>query len=472
MTTLPLFRELLVDCFAGGGGASLGIEQAMDRPVDIAINHDSIAIATHAENHPHTQHYIEDVFRVDPVEATGGMPVGLAWFSPDCSHHSKAKGGKPRSNKRRGLAWVVVRWAKRVRPRIIALENVEEFADWGPLDDDGRPCPDRRGQTFNHWSGQLRRLGYNVEHKMLRACDYGAPTTRRRLFLLARRDGHPIVWPAPTHGPGLLPYRTAAECIDWSIPAPSIFERKRPLADATCRRIARGIMQYVVNAEDPFIAPIGHGAALIQTGYGERPGQAPRTLDIDAPLGTVVAGGCKHALVVAFLSKYYGKSTGPELGQPCPTITASAGKLGVVTAWIAKNYTGVTGQDARKPLGTVTTVDHHSLVTAFLIKYYGNERGAHSLSDPLGTVTCTDRFGLVIVRGEPYRIVDIGLRMLQPHELAAAQGFPPEYNLSTVNGEPLTKRDATRLIGNSVSPYPARALVAANMAPMRRRVAA
>lgn len=463
MTTMPLFRELLVDCFAGGGGASHGIEQALGRQVDIAINHDQVAISIHGENHPTTEHYREDVFKVDPIAATNGLPVGLAWFSPDCTHHSKAKGGKPRSNKRRGLAWVVVRWAKRVRPRIIMLENVEEFADWGPLDENGQPCNARKGATFVHWCEQLRRLGYTVEHRLLRACDFGAPTTRRRLFLVARRDGYPITWPTPTHGTvrGLEPFRTAAECIDWSLPAPSIFERKKALADATCRRVAAGIMKFVVNNPDPFILTIDHQGS-----------KGDCVHELGEPLNTITTKA-RHCVVTPFLTKFYGTSTGALIDEPCPTITAGGQHIGLVSAWIAKHYTGVTGQDCRKPLGTITTVDHHSLVTAFLIKYYGNEQTGHSVQDPLGTITCTDGFALVTVRGEQYRIVDIGLRMLQPHELAACQGFPANYVLDQANGKPLTKRDQVRLIGNSVSPYPAAALVKANMGvSIQRRAAA
>lgn len=214
---LPLRDEIVVDSFAGGGGASTGIEQALGRPVDVAINHDPQAIAMHRINHPSTVHYTESVFKVDPEAITGHQPVGLLWASPDCTHHSKAKGGAPRSPRVRGLAWVVIRWARRVKPRVIMLENVEEFEDWGPLLDDGRPCPERRGMTFRLWVNQLRAAGYAVEWRQLRACDYGAPTTRKRLFVMARRDGLPIVWPRPTHGAGLRPYRTAAECLDWSI---------------------------------------------------------------------------------------------------------------------------------------------------------------------------------------------------------------------------------------------------------------
>ncbi|PKL76376.1 MAG: hypothetical protein CVV27_10585, partial [Candidatus Melainabacteria bacterium HGW-Melainabacteria-1] len=324
-------NELIIDNFAGGGGASLGIELALGRSPDIAINHDPEAIAMHRHNHPHTRHYCESVWDVSPRKACAGRPVGLAWFSPDCKHFSKAKGGRPVDKNIRGLAWVVIRWARDVQPRIIFLENVEEFQTWGPIcPDTNMPIKARKGETFRRWVNELESLGYRVEWRELKACDYGAPTTRKRLFLVARRDGLPIVWPTPTHGPGRQPYRTAAECIDWSIPCPSIFERKRPLAENTLRRTARGIFRHTINCPNPFIVRLGHTGhgdggksrsaneplstitsknehclvtpTLIQSGYGERPGQAPRSLDLHKPLGTIVAGGNKFSLVAAFLA--------------------------------------------------------------------------------------------------------------------------------------------------------------------------
>lgn len=430
---LPIHDELVVDLFAGGGGASTGIEQAIGRQVDIAVNHDPEAVALHEVNHPQTLHLVSDVFEVDPVEVTEGRPVSLLWASPDCTFHSKARGGKPfrdrrGANKRRALAGVVVRWARAVRPRMIALENVEEFQDWGPLDSSGKPCPKRRGDSFRRWVAQLRNAGYVVEWRELRGCDYGAPTIRKRLYLIARCDGLPIIWPQPTHGAPdslpvrhrkLKPWRTAAECIDWSLPCPSIFERKRPLAEATCRRIAAGIMRYVVNAADPFIVPITH----------------------------TKAGGQKHALVAAFLAKHYG-----DKGQR-------------------------PGSTMIEPLGTITAVDHHSLVTAelgtdhraevraFLCAYYGADRDGQSVRDPMRTVPTRDRFGLVMVEGREYEIADIGLRMLQPRELYRAQGFPDEYIIDRgPDGKPLPKTAQVRMCGNSVVPPVARAIVAANVA--------
>jgi DNA (cytosine-5)-methyltransferase 1 len=469
---------LIVDNFAGGGGASTGIERALGRPVDIAINHDPEALAMHEANHPTTRHLCESVWDIDPVEACGGRPVELAWFSPDCTFFSKSRGGKPfrdrrRARRRRGLAWVVVRWAKAVRPRVICLENVEEFADWGPLDDDGRPDPLRRGFTFRRWMSSLRNAGYEVEMRELRACDYGAPTTRKRLFIIARCDGQPIRWPEPTHGrrAGLLPYRTAAECIDWSIPCPSIFERERPLAEATMRRIARGVFKYVLGSAAPFVVPYygerrkGEGSrargvdeplptastarrfglvapTLVQTGRGERDGQAPRALDLQAPLGTVCAGGSKHALVAAFLAKHYGgnETPGASLADPMSTITT---------------------QDHHHLVQVRAAGDHREQVRAFLLAYYGTEQAA-KLRDPLPTITTRDRFAVVTVSGQEYVIADIGMRMLAPHELAAAQGFPSEYQLApVVDGKPLSKTAQIRMIGNSVCPPIAEAIVRA-----------
>src|SRR5262245_4479241 len=261
--------ELIVDNFAGGGGASLGIEMALGRSPDIAINHDPEAISMHMANHPDSKHFCEDVWQVNPIKACAGRPVGLAWFSPDCKHFSKAKGRKPVSKKIRGLAWIVVKWAKAVAPRVIILENVEEFQDWGPLDDEGMPCPKRKGMTFQRWLDQLRNLGYRVEWRELRACDYSAPTIRKRLFIVARRDGQRIVWPEPTHmspkklgtdlfSSHLKPWRTAAECIDWSIPCPSIFDRKKQLAENTLRRVAAGLRRYVIESPEPFIISLTH----------------------------------------------------------------------------------------------------------------------------------------------------------------------------------------------------------------------
>lgn len=494
---LPMAEEIVVDLFAGGGGASTGIEQAIGRHVDIAVNHDPEAVSLHQANHPQTRHFVSDVFEVEPLVVTEGRPVGLLWASPDCKHFSKAKGGKPVSKKIRGLAWVVIKWAKLVQPRVICLENVEEFQTWGPLGDDGRPCPARKGMTFRRWKAQLENLGYTVEYRELRACDYGAPTIRKRLFLVARRDGQPIVWPTPTHGPGLRPYRTAAECIDWSIPTRSIFERPRPLAEATMRRIAHGIKRYVLEAPQPYIVRIGHtghgdagkarsvreplstvtskaehllcSPTLIQTGYGERLGQAPRVPGLDKPLGTCVDGQ-KHALVAAFLAKHFGGEpqagkTAADLRDPSPTVLAKGGPQALVTSNLVKLRGTSSSAATPEPLATVSAQGtHHAEVRALLLKYYGTDQDPQ-LSEPLHTVTTKDRFGLVSVHGEDYYIADIGMRMLEPRELYRAQGFPDTYIIDRGHdGRTLSKAAQVRMCGNSVCPPLAAALVRANYA--------
>lgn len=504
------FSGLVIDNFAGGGGASTGIELGLGRPVDIAVNHDPAAVAMHDINHPHTRHFCESVWEVDPRVLVGGRPVDLCWFSPDCKHFSKAKGGAPVKKEIRGLAWVAIRYAATVKPNVIMLENVEEFVTWGPLTSDGRPCAKNKGRTFASFTNALRRLGYTVDWRELRACDYGAPTIRKRLFLIARRDGQPIVWPEATHGDPaspavkakqLKPWRTAAEIIDWSIPCPSIFTRKKPLAENTLRRITRGIQRYVIEADKPFIvqgiAPFitehanastqrnmpadvplrticaqvkgGHFAVvaptLVQIGYGERKGQAPRALSLDKPLGTVVAGGGKHALVAAFLAKHYGGNyTGPgsDLASPAPTVT-TVDHNALVTSHLVKLRNNCIGQDVREPIHTLTTAGHMGEVRAFLLKYYETGVG-QPLTDPLHTVTTKHRMGLVMVKGEPYQIVDIGMRMLEPHELFAAQGFPADYiHDRTASGKKLSKAAQVRMCGNSVCPPVAAALVRANL---------
>lgn len=475
--SLPLgfADELIIDNFAGGGGTSTGLEQAFGRPVDIAINHDPEALAMHAANHPHTKHLCESVWDVDPIKVTGNQPVGLVWLSPDCKHFSKAKGGKPVEKKIRGLAWVTLRWAAKCKPRVIMLENVEEFKTWGPLlidvDGNAKPDPAKKGKTFESFIHQLKAHGYQVEHSEMRGCDHNTPTIRKRFFLVARRDGIAIQWPKATHGAPdsigvragkLKPYRTAAECIDWSIHCPSIFKRKKPLADATMRRIAKGIMRYVVGAAEPFIVntanskttgrgpnvrdseepirtitsspgfsvvaptivPVTHqggdrtesieepfrtitgahrgekalsSATLVQVGYGERLGQSPRVPGIDKPLGTVVAGGAKHALVSATLVdaahgevspsgvKRWGSGT-QDIETPLGTVVASGNKA-MVSAFLAKHYTGVVGSDLKDPIGTVTSVDHHSVVTTFLTEHSNaSSQRVMPADEPLRTI--------------------------------------------------------------------------------------
>lgn len=462
---------LIVDLFAGGGGASTGIEAALGRPVDLAINHSAVALAVHEANHPRTRHLTADLFEVDPRVATRGRRVDVLWASPDCTHHSRAKGGKPRSQKIRSLAHVVVEWARAVRPRVIFVENVQEFLEWGPLDEDGHPIKSRKGESFGFWRGALELLGYRVEHRILDASLYGAPTRRRRLFIVARCDGEAITWPEPTHGPGRLPLRTAAECIDWSLPCPSIFERKRPLAEKTLWRIAQGIKRYVLDNPQPFI--VRHDGerwapTLVQTGYGERPGQAARALDLHEPLGTVVACGQKHALAYALL-KHYGGVVGQPLEAPTSTITATD-HHGLAAVTLAKfrgtdpSQPGSCPVDA--PLPTISAGGVHvAEVRAFITAYYGNDAtGGQSAREPLRTITAKHRLGLVTVADVDFQIVDIGMRMLQPHELLKAQfgGFAAGYDLSAAR----TKAAQIRLIGNSVCPDVVEALVRANL---RRR---
>jgi DNA (cytosine-5)-methyltransferase 1 len=605
-------KEIIVDNFAGGGGASTGIEMAIGRSVDIAINHDPNAIAMHTTNHPDTLHYCESVFDIDPVAATSGRPVGLAWFSPDCRHFSKAKGSKPVKKEIRGLAWIVLRWALSVRPRVMMLENVEEFKTWGPLltNDDGtqQPDPARAGETFEAFCGMLSGgipadhpalaeaceflgiepasehgkrlicgLGYNVDYRELRACDYGAPTIRKRFFMVMRCDGLQVTWPEATHADPkspavqagkLKPWRTAAECIDWSIPCPSIFERKKPLAENTLRRIARGLERFVINNPEPFIVKCNHtstktryecfrgqsideplhtitrtpGFAVVQpflvgaggpkysakprsteqpmntlcntnhsaliTPYIARIGQTGfggdrMAYDATDPLTTVVSKA-EHLLVAPVIARQFGNSVGHGADEPSGTITAGGGgKSQLVSAFLAKhfggNYTGP-GANLDEPAHTITTVDHHALVTsnlikmrgtnigqrtdtplqtvtaggnhfgevrAFLLKYYGNEKEGVSLNDPLHTVTTNDRFGLVTVEGIDYQIVDIGMRMLQPHELYAAQGFPDWYIIDQdFRGVKYAKDKQVARCGNAVPPPFAEALVRANLPEM------
>nr|WP_303846869.1 DNA cytosine methyltransferase [Aeromonas sobria] len=541
-----LFDEIVVDNFAGGGGASTGIEMALGRSPEIAINHDPDAIAMHTVNHPSTEHYCESVWDIVPRDVVAGRPVGLVWLSPDCKHFSKAKGSTPVSKKIRGLAWVALRWAAQVRPRVIMLENVEEFQTWGPLivDKEGnsRPDPAKKGRTFNSFINALRRQGYKVEWRELRACDYGTPTIRKRLFLIARRDGAAIVWPKPTHGAPdsaevkagkLLPWLTAADIIDWSISCPSIFERKRPLAENTMRRIAKGLERFVINAAEPFIVKCNHtstrtaydcfrgqgineplqtitqtpGFAVVQPTFApfiteHANASHQRNMPADEPLRTICAQvkGGHFALVSPVIARQFGRSVGQSIEEPLGTVMAKADKSQLVTAFLAKHYTGVVGAELTKPLPTVTTVDHNALVTshlvklrgtcqdgqpvtdpmptvtagglhvgevrAFLLKYYGND-STIPCSEPLHTVTTRDRFGLVTVRGEDYQIVDIGMRMLEPHELFAAQGFPADYVIANdANGKKFTKTAQVARCGNAVCPPLAAALVRANLPEM------
>ena len=519
-------KELIVDNFAGGGGASTGIEMATGRSVDIAINHDPDAIAMHRANHPRARHYCEDVWQVDPVEACSGNPVGLAWFSPDCTHFSRAKGGKPVDKNIRGLAWVTIRWALKVRPRVIMLENVPEIRTWGPLGADSKPIKERAGETFDGFIKALtagiphdhpaftemcatleispdspeaarleQGLGYNAEYRILRSCDYGAPTTRTRFYLIARCDGKPIVFPPPTHGNGngLKPYHTAAECIDWSIPAQSIFERDKPLAENTLRRIARGIEKFVINNPEPFIVTVNHsgegfrgqkadeplGTVTAKNGYGvvaptliqyhsETASDEVRGQELNEPLMTVDTSP-RYALSVAHIMKNYGgnyQGAGSGADKPLDTVTAHDHNS-LVTAHILTMRNNMDGQPADEPLATITAGgSHHAEVQAFLVKYFSTG-AAKPVDSPLDTVTTKDRFALVAIHGEEYIITDIKMRMLQPRELFNAQGFPADYIIDhDDSGRPYPKSKQTARCGNAVTPPVPEALVRANLPEM------
>lgn len=522
--------ELIIDNFAGGGGASTGIEMATGYCVDIAINHDPEAIRMHKANHPSTKHYCESVWDVDPVKVCGGRPVGLAWFSPDCKHFSKAKGGKPKNKKIRGLAWVALRWAALVRPRVIMLENVEEFKTWGPLNRGHRPIKAKQGVTFRCFVSQLEDLGYVVDHRELVAADYGTPTMRRRFFLVARCDGRPIIWPKPTHAPadspevaaGLRkPYIGAYTDIDFSLPCPSIFDTAeeirekygiravRPLAPKTMERIARGLKKFVLDNPEPFIVDVGskvtepYMVQIGQTGFA-----ADRSKDVREPLTTVVSKN-EHCLVKPVLSPCImcnnENNTGASIEDPLPTITTGnrnfavvptliqyhsetskdevrgqgieepimtvdgSNRYGLVTSFLSKFYKTGIGQDAREPLGTVTADaggGHFGEVRAFLVKYYGQGTG-QDIKEPLGTVTSQDRFGLVTIQGVDYQIVDIGLRMLEPKELYGCQGFPKDYIIDhDCDGKEYPKCEQVKRCGNAVCPPIAAALVKANLPEM------
>lgn len=470
-----MVKGLIVDNFAGGGGASTGIEMALGRSVDIAINHDPDAIAMHQANHPNTRHYCENVWDIDPVDVCGGEPVALAWFSPDCKHFSRAKAGKPVDKNIRGLAWVAIRWAMTVRPAVIMLENVSEIKTWCPLGVDNKPIKARIGETFDGFVRILSTglpkdhpafaeccaalgidmdsdaadklsggLGYAVEHRELVSCDYGAPTTRKRFYMIARCDGNPIVWPVATHAPkdsaevkagAKLPYRTAADCIDWTIPTTSIFERKKPLSENTLRRIAKGIKKFIIDNPEPFVIE----------------GKAPVL---------------RYAISVAHIMKNYAggyTGNGSAATDPLDTVTAKDHNS-LVTTHIMTLRNHMDGQALEdNPLTIVATSGaHHAEVQTFLVKYYGTSI-AQAADAPLGTVTTKDRFAIVNVHGVDYAITDIRMRMLQPRELFNAQGFPPDYIIDhDASGKPYPKSKQVARCGNAVTPPVAAALVRAN----------
>lgn len=511
MPQLSLLEEMIIDNFAGGGGASTGIELATGRPVDAAINHDPDAILMHQTNHPYTRHYCESVWDVNPWEVTRGRPVGLAWFSPDCKHFSKAKGSKPVDKNIRGLAWIVLKWAGTVRPRVIILENVEEFQTWGPVRK-GKPVKSKQGETFRKWKEQLQALGYDIEHRELVAADYGAPTIRKRFFLIARCDGKPIVWPERTHAPRnseeagsgkCRPWRAAAEIIDWSIPCPSIFDTAeeikekygiravRPLAKNTERRIARGIEKFVLQNKEPFIVQVNHK------------GEQFRGQSMEEPIPTVT-GKHGYGVVAPSLIQYHSEQServrGQELKEPIMTLDA-ANRYGLSAAYLTEYFQNGRPLDINNPLHTATTKDREGVVETFLSKFYKTGIGQET-DEPLHTVTTSaGHFGVVTVKMETagqdlhhwpkvrellneycdyeiaedeilplgingiwYFISDIGLRMLTPRELYAANGFPPDYIIDRdYTGKEYGKTKQVARCGNAVPPPFAEALVRANL---------
>jgi len=582
---LGMDNEIIVDLFAGGGGMSTAIEQALGRHVDIAINHDMDAISMHMANHPQTEHYCADVFEVDPREAVKGRAVGHLHGSPDCTHHSQAAGGQPRSKKIRGLGWVLPRWAGQVSPRSISMENVKQMQQWGPLiakrdKTTGRvlrldgsvagpgervpvqeqyliPDPRHAGRTWRRFIRTFEQMGYTVEWRILVAADYGAATTRERLFLFARRDGRPIVWPEPTHyrNPARRQkaWRPAADHIDWSLPCPSIFERKRPLADATMRRIAKGMKKFVLDSADPFIVPIanwsgesvqsaaeplrtitaypkggsfavaaptlvkfrgdsiGHAATepcptITSGGGSKRPAGAAHALGLATailvgaggpvysgkpqspgdPIGTLLTEN-HRALSTAYLMQANGgfnTMPGHDLREPASTITNTGSQQQLITANLVTLRNNCDGRDTNEPLPTLSAGGEHRGIVqytlsqeheagalrcaAFLISYYGND-GMRDPREPMPTATTHDRMALVTVwiQGEPWVVVDIGLRMLTPPELYGCQGFPAGYIIDHGHdGRAFTKSAQVRMVGNSVSPPPATALLRANCADL------
>lgn len=430
-------KELIIDCFAGGGGASVGIEMALGRQVDIAINHDPEAIRMHKVNHPDTLHLTEDIFKVDLEKYVAGQKVALMWASPDCTSHSKAKGGQPRKKGLRILPWAVYKHAKAIMPDVIIMENVEEIQKWGPLDEYGHPIKEREGEDYNRFIVAMKKLGYEFDSRELVAADYGAPTTRKRWYAVFRRDGKKIIFPEPIYSKtGADDKKRWLECgnyIDWSDLGKSIFGRKKPLAEATQRRIANGIRKYIMDNPEPYIV--------------------------------------KNKDALAFIIQYHGEtkigdSRGQLLTEPIKTIDTS-NRYGLVTTFITKYYKTGIGQGCDEPLHTITTSPgHFGLVTAFLIKYYGSGCG-QELNRPLDTITTKDRFGLVNVlieiNNEQYVINDIFLRMLKPEELKKMQGFPDDYIIDRdIEGNKYPIKEQVARIGNSVVPVMAQALVVAN----------
>jgi DNA (cytosine-5)-methyltransferase 1 len=551
---LNLAGGIRVDLFAGGGGATMGQEMATDIPVDIAINHNPDAISMHKRNHPSAEHYISDVYEVCPRMATRGRLVAHLHASPECTHHSLAAGGQARSTTSRSLSWVIIKWAGQVSPNMITMENVMQILQWGPLiakrcSKTGRvirrdltvaavgervsvqdqylvPDPKRKGRTWRRFESELRAKGYDLMHGKLKACDFGAATTRERLFMIARRDGKPLRWPEPTHfkqpAKGQLPYRTAASCIDWSVPCPSIFLTKeegraagvkRPLVNKTMERLRKGARRYVLEHKDPFIVSVNHSgrdlscchsvqdpAKTITGAHGfalvtpqlapfiteHANGSSQRNMPPDDPLRTVCSGvkGGHFAVAVAYVAQRnggYNVTPGHHPTQPLTAITTTGSQQQIVTAHLSTLRRNCVGRSMDESVPTITAgAEHHALVeytlspeaeagalrvASFLMGYYGSDN-VYDLRNPAATITTRDRLALVTVtiKGTPYVIVDIGMRMLTPRELYRAQGFPDNYVIDVGHdGRKFNKRAQVQMVGNSVSPQPMASLIRANM---------
>lgn len=432
--------DLIIDCFAGGGGASVGIEMALGRHVDIAINHDPEAIRMHEVNHPDTIHLTEDIFKVDLQKYVKRRKVALMWASPDCTSHSKAKGGQPRKKGLRILPWAVYKHAKQILPEVIIMENVEEIQQWGPLDEKGHPIKERQGEDYKKFITAMKSLGYAFDSRELVAANYGAPTTRKRWYAIFRRDGKDIVWPEQTHFKDSEPkWKQCGDFIDWSDLGKSIFDRKKPLAEATQKRIANGIRKYVIENPKPYIVENDDAVAFLIQYHGEQKA---------------------------------GESRGQLLSEPIKTIDTS-NRYGLVTAFITKYYKTGIGQGCDEPLHTITTSPgHFGLVSAFLIKYYGSGGSCQTIDRPLDTITTKDRFGFVNVeidvQGGEYAIADIFLRMLKPEELKLMQGFPKDYIINRdIRWRPYPIKEQVARIGNSVVPIMAQKLAEANCPYLR-----
>lgn len=479
-------RDLIIDCFAGGGGASVGIEMALGRPVDIAVNHDPQAIRMHKTNHPDTLHLTEDIFKVDLMKCVAGCHVALMWASPDCTSHSKAKGGQPRKKGLRILPWAVYKHAKAIIPDVIIMENVEEIQQWGPLDEAGHPIKERAGEDYKRFIAAMKKLGYDFDSRELVAADYGAPTTRRRWYAIFRRDEKPITWPEPTHNKGgtdgLKKWEPIWKCLDLQDMGKSIFGRKKPLAEKTMNRIARGMEKFVFKCPEPFMVQVNHG------------GDNFRGQSIHEPMPTIT-GRHGFGVISPLLIQYHSETTksgvrGQALTEPIQTIDTS-NRYGLVMAFLTKFYKTTTGQTIWKPIHTITTSPGHfgqvsvlaipkeellssigseademiqkcTWVSQFIMEYYGCGVG-QSLNDPLHTIVTKDRFALVTVLGNEYAILDIFLRMLKPKELMLGQGFPADYIINRdLDGKPYPVGEQVARIGNSVVPIMAQALVNAN----------